>query len=203
MAFPETGLLSEFDPPAENPLSESGNWGQFFQNPPMQKNASNEAGQTVVGPVNYSFWTPQMFTGDAEVWACISGGQLGAALESWRVALWTTAGVKQGYLALYGGAIGKFFELRRYTDDLNFTSLAVSGGGYPDRLGLRINGTAVEVWAAYGGVWALQLSFTDTTYRGGFYLSIGTEDPTGGGLSISCFGGGRKNRTQIFRWLSN
>ena len=64
-----------------------------------------------------------------------------------------------------------------------------------------VDGDNIEGWARYAGVWALQCSVVDTTYRGNFYLGIGIEDPTAGGLSLPCFGGGRKNRTQIYRIL--
>jgi hypothetical protein len=167
----------------------------------------------VHGFPNFSHWTPETFNsgaGRAEVWACVSGGQLGAAVETWRVALWLTVGVNvTGYSCFYGGGITKFYALRKYTGGITtFSNLCVGAGGYPNGLGLRINGSEVEVWGAYGDPldptsWTLICSSTDTTYRGRFYAGRGIEDPTAGGLGIGCFGAGIPRRTQFFRWLHN
>ena len=159
---------------------------------------------TVQGPPNYSYWTRDAFSGDiVEAWMCTSGGQLGAAVETWRIALLLDDPAQfQGYLGYFGGGITKEIVIRQY-DDVGTQNViaqgALPGGAYPEMIGLRINGDAVEFWAMITGTWALYLTVNDTTYRGAFYLVIGTEDPTGGGLSISCFGGGVKNRTQIYR----
>jgi hypothetical protein len=131
---------------------------------------------------------------------------LGAALETWRVALWSQVGSSfSGYLLYYGGGIGKGYGLRRY-DNGGFTGIGGAGGGYPERLGLRwYTGGLIEAWGMYGGVWGLQATTSDPTYAPPFYMGIGIEDPTSGtfapSLAITCFGGGAKNRTQIYRWL--
>jgi len=210
-AFPSTGILTLFPPPAENPLYESGRWAQLnLDRPPMQKIATGPttgaATDSEHGNPNYSYWAQETFSTDSgpvEVWACTAGGQLGAALETWRVFLAITLGDRwSGYLAYYGGGIGKGFAIRRYDDgNAGFFGIAGSGGGYPDKLGLRINGGEVECWAEFGGVWAMQCSASDGAYRGNFYLGIGIEDPTAGGLSFPCFGGGKPHRTQIYRIL--
>jgi hypothetical protein len=210
------GVLDEFTRANENPLGISdGNWTATDPNnrPPLQL-ASNSATQTVAGDPNYSHWTRQTFdssTGEAQIWACTDGGQLGAALETWRVALWLVVGGSvSGYLAYYGGGIGKGFALRRYDGGIaSFTGIGGSGGGYPTGLGIGINGGNVECWASYGDpfnptTWALQCSATDGAYRGKFYGGIAIEDPTSGApgsLSFGCFGGGVPTRTQFFRWL--
>ncbi len=204
--FPLTGLLSDFEDPAENPLSESGAWALLTPDRAPMRKAGGEATDSAHGNPNYSVWVRDVFTSanGVEVWACLSGGQLGSALETWRVALWRAPyEALEGYLIYYGGGIGKGFTIRRHDgptiDDR--VDIVASGGGYPERLGLRIDGDNIEGWARYAGVWSLQCTVVDTTYRGNFYLGIGIEDPTGGGLSMPCFGGGRKNRTQIYRIL--
>jgi hypothetical protein len=202
MPFPVTDGLSLFLGPAENPLSENGRWAQLSPlAPPLKKNVGSADDSVHNGP-NYSYWTaPFPSANIVEVWGCTGGGQLGAALETWRVALWLEAQFT-GYLAYYGGAIGKSFVIRRYTDG-SWVDLVVGGGGYPQRLGLRIDGNNVECWGYNAGAWSLKCSIADTTHRGSFYPSLGIEDPTGGGLAFSCFGGGRKNFSQIIRWITN
>ena len=76
-----------------------------------------------------------------------------------------------------------------------------AGIGYPSKIGMRITGGVIEVWYANGGAWTNPFTVTDGTYRGNFYAGIGVEDPTAGGLSFTCFGGGRPHRTQIYRVL--
>lgn len=202
---PTTPLLSLFAGPPESPLSEGGKWAQgWFSRAPLQK-GSNYVTDSLHGDPNYSFWTPQAFPDNVEVWGCTDGGQLGAAVETWRLNLWQgdpRRGV--GYTLMYGGAIAKYFALRRYdsTAALDFTEVDFAGG-YPTTMLLRINGDNVEALASYdsGATWSLMGYITDTNHRGGdWHIGLGIEDPTGGGLSFSCFGGGVPRRTQFFRW---
>jgi len=207
VAFPNTALLSEFDPPAENPLSEGGVWIPLVPDrEPLQKNASNQARNTTFGNPDYSAWVREVYPGDAEVWACLAGGQLGIALETWRIGLFTSIGdTLEGYLLLSGGSISKDLALRRYDGNItNFTGIGGLGNvGYPLMMGLKINGTHVEAWTWDGISWSLRIDVVDNTYRGSFFLALGLEDPTGGGLGFECFGGGIPRRTQFFRWLYN
>lgn len=210
MAFGTTPLLSLFEPPAEDPLSEEGKWAQTVaERPPMRKVVTfgliGAATDSSHGDPNYSHWTRETFSsesGHVEAWACTEGGQLGAALETWRVALWTELGANlTGYLVYYGGGIGKGYAIRNYDGGVaSFTGIAGGGGGFPQRLGIAINGDQIEAWGMYGGVWTLTATGTDTAHRGRFYAGIAIEDPTGGGLSMPCFGAGVPNRTQFFRW---
>ena len=210
-------ILSTFDPPAENPLYEGGNWAQTFNQPPLQKvlvfGGDAVATDSAHGAVNYSHWTQDQFRrGDVpiEAFACTEGGQLGAALETWRVALWNTVtqetpeghvGSVTGYLVYFGGAIGKGFAIRRY-DTTGFTQIGASGAvGFPEMIGIRIIGAVIEAWGMYGGVWSLMATATDSNHQGWFYPGIGIEDPTGGGLSIPCFGAGIESDPEFIRWL--
>jgi hypothetical protein len=205
LPFPATSQLSDFLDPSENPLYENGNWAQLAPSSPPMAKAGGSAGDSIHNGPNYSYWTRSVYYTPSivEVWACTSGGQLGAALETWRVALFTTLGdERNGYLVYFGGAITKAFVIRRY-DNGAFTELIGVGNAYPQKLGMRINGDNIEAWGEYGGVWSLQCSIVDTTYRGAFFLTIGIEDPTAGGLGMPCFGGGLKNRSQIIRYLHN
>lgn len=209
---PTTTQLYDFaDYPDEDPLSIGGAFSEYDYGAsgPLRLSGgcvTDEAHVTVIaGPIYYSFLTTQQWSDDVEVWACTSGGQLGAAVESWRVGLAQGApvnsGRKVGYLALFGGGIGKAYQLRRYDGDPVWATLAEVGDGYPDKILLRTNGPDVEVWGEDAGVWSLKISEPDNTYRGPFNLFLGIEDPTSGGLCISCMGGGVKNRTQIYRVL--
>lgn len=207
--FPETPELTEFVGADENPLSDGGNWAGGIDNAAPLKLISNTATDSAHGAPNYSYWTRNAFrTSDrsaVEVWGCTVGGQLGAALETWRVALWLDdPALAIGYLGYMGGGIGKEFAIRRYDGGLtNFTDLASSFGVYMEKLGLAINGDAVELWWYGSGTWNLALSVDDPNHRGQFYLSLGIEDPTGGGLGFVCMGGGTVRRSRIIRYVSN
>lgn len=208
-----TPHVTTFDCPAENPLYEGGNWAQTTPDrPPMQK--VNLAGNCVAtdsihGDPNYSHWTTPVRIEPGqrgEVWGCIEGGQLGAALETWRVALWRHVGSHlDGYLVYNGGGIGKDIAIRRYNGGgiSDFTLLGSVTTGYPEALALVIDDTHVQAWQFTGGAWVLSVDVVSTTFRGIFYGGIAIEDPTGGGLDFTCFGVGVPNRQQFFRWLYN
>lgn len=200
--FPQTAELSPLDPPAENPLSEGGAWLQLEIQPPLQKLSTGDLTDSIHGDTNYSYWARDQFdsSGLVEVWACIDGGQLGAAIDSWRVLLaHSVGGDWDGYLVLLGGGILDDIVIRRYDNGVPTGLISVSGGS-PRKIGMRINGPVIEAWSApLVGAWSLITSVTDTTYRGQFYAGFGIEDPTGGGVTISCVGGGVPNRTQIYR----
>lgn len=201
-------LLTTFEGPDEGPLSEGGNWQRTIIARPPLRRLSNSATDSSHGDANYSNWVTPYSTdpsGILDAFGCTTGGQLGTALETWRVALWSVLGASlTGYLAYFGGGISKGYVLRNYSGGLaSFTDIAASGAtlSYPEQIGIRINGTEVECWGMDAGVWSLKCSATDTDYRGQFYSGLGIEDPTGGGLAFTCFGAGTRQRTQIYRIL--
>lgn len=207
MAFPNTGRLSPLDPPAESPVSEGGRWGPLTpERDQLSKNAFNQLTNTTFGLPDYSVWLHQALTGDAEVWGCLGGGGLGAALETWRIGLFQDIGFNfVGYQLYYGGALSKDLVLRRYDGGItDFTGIGGAGGvGSPGIMGMRINGDFVEAWTHNSGEWELAFAVFDPTYRGTFYATFGLEDPTAGGLSFDCVGGGTPHFAQFFRWLWN
>lgn len=208
MPFPKTGLLAEFTGPAENPLSQGGKWAQTrVTRPPLKKEVGSVT-DSIHGDPNYSHWTPETFVGDVEVWGCSVGGQLGAAVETWRVFAFAGLGLASGYQVYFGGGIGKGFAIWKYTND-DFIALAGSGfPGYPSAIGMRIHDGVIEAWGAFGdpfdqNAWSIFCQASDNTYTGPFYIGLAIEDPTSGGLGFTCFGGGTPHRTQFFRWLYN
>lgn len=218
MAFPSTALLSEFDcvTSPENPLYEDGAWIRTTgDRPPMQKIGippNCAATDSEHGNPNYSSWGRATYLADldeniVEVWGCIEGGQLGAALETWRVFAFLEGVEPTGYLLYEGGGIGKALVLRRYTGGItSFIDIGGSSIVYPPGIGLRINGTQIEAWYSTGDPldpndWALSHSVTDPTHRGNFRIGIAVEDPTAGGLGFSCFGGGKPPSAEFIRWL--
>lgn len=230
MADPRTtGYISLFEPPEEDPLREDGAWAMAFGVTPsgndldMRKyqeipgsglgHATNQHhGTTLSGPIGRSFWTRERFSGDCEVWGIPYGGQLGAALETWRLFLWADPiTAPKGYLVYIGGGIGKDTVIRRYDGGgaSDYTVLASDSRGYATGLCLVINGDDVEAWGSTGSPsnpanWVMRCSATDTTYRDDLYLGMAIEDPTNGGLSFTAIGGGhRRKRQQIYRRLSN
>lgn len=209
MPFPSTSLITEFDGPAENPLSEGGKWIQARSlRPPLKKDVGSVS-DSIHGDPNYSVYIAQAFctnNGAVEAWACSGGGQLGAALETWRIALWKNLFSVSGYQVYYGGGIGKGTAIWRYDNDDFFAIGGAGDTGYPSGIGIRITGSQVQAWMAYGDpydplAWIMTAEATDNAHRGCFYASIGIEDPTGGGLGFGCFGGGPLHRTQFYRWL--
>lgn len=210
--FPQVGRLVEAfdDPPNESPLSQGGIWEPYGSPPdrfPLR------AGGGVAKPteefnVNGMYYAPRAFQSPCEIFGCLSGGGLGAALEGWRVAFWLGSPQSAtGYLAGFGGGIGKDFFLRRYDGGFSsFTGIGgLSGQAYPDLLGMRITDTEVEIWRGDdpGPVWTLVDSAADTTYRGLFYAAIELEEQGGiDELGFGCFGVGVKNRQHIYRWLA-
>src|SRR5262245_17342904 len=115
--------LSTFDGPDETPLSEGGKWAQTTPERDPMRLFQGDATDSVHGEPNYSHWVadvvqiPLGFRG--EVFGCTAGGQLGAALETWRVFLFNQVGVNfYGYLVYVGGGIGKEFRIRRYDNGL-------------------------------------------------------------------------------------
>lgn len=202
--FPNTGLLEDFvySPSSENPLSHGGRWGSYFTRPPLRKVGAH-ANPTVEFAVNGSYWTPDVFIGDAEAWGCVSGGGLGAANESWRVALWKDDPNQMvGYSSGFGGGISENYFFRRYDGGGSYFELSQVGATPPEKLGIRVTATSVQQWAYYSGDWHLIDEKPDTTYRGAFYASIELEEQGGiDELSFDCFGAGVKNRQHFYRWV--
>lgn len=201
--FPATSLLTEFAGSPENPLSEGGKWAEYGRFP-LQKMGPGSVTPTMEFFVNGMYWTVSAFRSPCEVFACVGGGGLGAANESWRVCLWKddpTAGV--GYMAAFGGGIGEDYFMRRYDGGFNnFVGIAGVDTTNPEKIGLRITNTDVEEWAYFSGDWHLLLTVPDTTYRGTFFAAIEMEEQGSvGNVSMGCFGGGVINRQHIYRIL--
>lgn len=202
--FPTTPEYTNFDGPNENPLSDGGRWIQGFFGYPLHREG-NIAKVTTEGVLNGMVWVANIFPSPCEVWACTNGGQLGAALETWRVGMFLSTPYDQiGYQSYYGGALNKAFVIRRYdgvgswTELISFQTLA-----YPERIGMRITTTHIEQWARYSGVWTFIHQAADTNHRGPFLASIAMEIQGGvDQLWMGCFGAGMKNRQHIYRWLN-
>lgn len=226
---PEEGLVGTLSG-GENPLSIYGKWhGPIGQgsptavkpqeqqglhyhggNPALNSSYDGNAHSSVEFAVNYSYWAQEVFlSDDVEVWACTDGGQLGAALETWRVFAFNDLYFMKGYLVYFGGGIDKNLTLRWYDPSASSRGFLDIGGipfgGYPTNIGLRINGSQVEAWDSHddGATWVKEIDVTHTGTRGGgWYIGIGTEEQGGTTeLGIGCFGGGIPRRTQLFRWL--
>jgi hypothetical protein len=206
--FPSVGMITSFAGAAENPLSEGGAWATYGSPPdryPLQKMAPGSVTPTTEFFVNGMYYTRQTFLPTCEVFACVEGGGLGAANESWRVVFWLGhPDSATGYLSGFGGGIGEEYFVRKYNGGSfdNWTTLGTLDTTNPVKLGLRITASAVEQWAEFGGTWSLIQSFGDTTYRGAFYAAIEMEEQGSvGNVGMGCFGAGVKNRQHIYRVL--
>lgn len=201
-------LLTNFVGFNENPLYDDGNWDQTEPTRAPLQRLSNSATNSASGNPNYSHWThpAQEVAGLVEMYACTTGGQLGADLETWRIALWTITGSNvTGYLAYFGGSLSKDTVLRRYDGGLgSFTQIASqSFVAWPERMGLRITPTDVEVYEDYGGGWVFSCGAADTTYRGvDWYGGLGVETSVVNTNTFICFALSiTPRRTQIYRIL--
>jgi hypothetical protein len=214
-----TPLIAAFNGPVEDPLYQAGAWDMIsFYDLPLQlvgpyggvyMATSRDHPTALSGYIAYSYYTRMTLPADGEweIWACVSGGQLGAALESWRIAVWGGPYSAAGYTFLFGGGIAKFYDLRAYLGSRSsFNSLApVVGAGYPSMMLLRRTSEGnIEGWSSDddGANWTMRIQVPDVAPWGGrLYMALGIEDPTGGGLNFGCFGGGIPHRTQIYRIL--
>jgi len=189
-------LIIDFIGADENPLSEGGTWSQTTPARGALKRASNHATYAGSDPTSYSHYNVEQLStagGSAEAWGCSSGGQLGAALETWRLGLWSTVGSGvQGYQLYFGGALSKDFVLRRYDGGItNFTQIGPGqNSDYPVKMGLVVRDDGdIEAWATFTATpttWELQITTNDTTYPGPFYAGLGIEENDS--LYWTCFG---------------
>lgn len=205
-------LLTDFVGADENPLSDGGNWATTFTTRDPLQRKSNTAQPSTGSNPNYSHWTTPFdasLIDPLEVFACSEGGQLGAALETWRINLWTTVGGTSvnGYELYFGGGLSKNWVLNKWVSSSGTNLDTAPYTGYPERIGLRLNGSEVEGWGMFASTWTLMVSATDTEFRNDLlYASLALEDPTSAPnftLFFTCFGGGapRRKRTQIYRWI--
>ena len=207
MAFETTPTLGIFDTGYENPYSDGGKWGQEADRPRLQGGTGAVAG-TQEFVVNGMTYYAQVFYGAiVEAFGCTPDPDLGAALESNRVALWTNPDAPTGYSSGHGGGIGQSYFLRRYngggtSDYTGIGDIPNTTNTHPTKLGIRITPTRVEQYGMIGGVWTLITYAADTTYRGPFYLALETEEQGGiNEVSFRCFGAAAVNRQHIYRWL--
>lgn len=204
-----TATLDDFDRANENPLSQGGNWSAtrtgngavnfnsygFASTCRLDSNAAKEnsrasASHRVVG---------EFPAGDAEVWGTCVGTAIGAGFEGMGLCIHLadadTTGV-DGYVAECVNEI--FFSgwrLYKLANGVEST-LATSGGNglfTSDQALLRRVGSDLEIWVnKVNGVhspnfgWLNVITFSDTSYEGGFPgLFVGTDD-----LHWGEFGGG-------------
>lgn len=192
--------------PNENPLSDSGKWGPDGDRPPLMAGSD---GLSIHGSVEFvvngSLYVEKAFVGPIkEAYACTPDPDLGAALESQRVALWTDPNARTGYSIGHGGGIGQTYFFRKYTSNA-FIGIGStpSREEHPNRLGLRITPTEVQAWGFYIGdtpEWQLISVEADSEHRGPMWCALETEEQGGlNEVSFQCFAGGVPNRTQIYR----
>jgi len=196
-----TNELTDFVGANEDPLSDGGNWGQASTARPPLKRQSNSATDSDHGEPNYSYYTTPLPDGKPQgIYACSTGGQLGVAVETWRIALYNSVGASiSGYHFMYGGGIGKGYFLWAVHGSASFSTIDTSSGPYPQKMGIIVNGSSIEGWSYNSGIWTLRCSAIDGAYSGPMYPVLGIEDPTGGGLGFVCFGLLKTFVPQIYR----
>lgn len=163
-------------------------------------------------PVSWSYWSPEIMTGDFEVWGYPTGGEAGAAGTGWRLGFWrvSTAGgasTASGYLVLWFTALGDACIIRRYSNPTTFVNIASNGDSHGGVQLFRKTGSLLEAFTSFdnGANWTLNLAVNDPTYANDvFYLGVGVEDPTFVGTGWNAIGGGSKAvKPQIYRILGN
>lgn len=178
MPDPVSPLLDDFDRANEDPLSGGGNWALVDNVYQPMRLLNNEATRRV-NSNSFSYWTPQSFDGDCEVWGQKNDPGF-STIEFIRCGLLRDlggTGAFDGY-QLIGGYGGHGYWLRRYTNG-GFVDLAAPtpGGGIPAYIMLKRNGNDVEAWYSYTnapGSWLLAVAVTDTTYMTGLHPAIGS-----------------------------
>lgn len=193
MAFPLTGVLDDFNRANESPLGPpwflSLPWGASLD---LDTNAliNPTGGTSATG----NGW-PIAYGPSLEVWTILGAG-LPVDGDYHEIDLYTTpnmVGVTpiNGYYAYVWWFSGTYTLGVGRLDpgggtDLSTTTLAAVDPG--DGIGIRRDGTLLQVYVKHLGVWTLKLQVLDATYLGALYPTIGLDASVG--CTIDTFGGG-------------
>jgi hypothetical protein len=175
MADPRTTpQLDDFNRADENPLSNSGMWGEAAGDRTQMRLITDAGVKHIVRQVNelsYSLYLPQAFSGDVEVWGRRYEG--GSAIgHNERMDLVanapypTLAGYWTGYSVwAHTQSDGNHFYLWRYTNGSRVQLSNIKAEG--NYVFLRTFGNLVQTWIAQTAVddWTLLQSVTDTNHR--------------------------------------
>jgi len=195
-----TSEIDNFSRADENPLSAGGNYaqvrtsGDFSQ---QLQNKSNDAWpQTGAAHFSASYWTPESFTGDMEMWGEVTG--FTDNQNAWYLCFIKDVGTANidGYICGWIDAVGDRIQIRRFDNgsatlikDVALSNLPNGG----DLLLLRTVGNDLQAWQSVdaGANWSMDTSVTDSTYRTGLSLTLALFSSASNGPKWAGWGGGQ------------
>lgn len=217
------GLIDRTDQrPPENPLSYNGQWlrygpwNDYLQlHPSLGNIPSITLADLSVGHRQnaYSYWAPQTWDDDVEIWASCSvifGMDDGASIS---LGLVSSAG---GYGSDYSGytarCVNTFsfggWQLYKITSGSGSLLASTTSGmlTHQDMALFRRSGNNLQIYTSTddGASWTQRISYSDTTYTQDMHVSLGSSVALvadyPGWYNI---GAGQRNRQQIYRYVSN
>lgn len=203
MSFPTTPVLDTFVRPAENPLSDSGNWGgQATASQSVMQTNGTQALATASGS-NGQVWNPLSLT-DSEVYmtlAVLPGNNQLATLYARIVN--EGSGTTSGYNLTLSQLSGTDDVLIRRITSGGTGTLAVISQDFNagDKIGLSVIGSSPVVLTAYrfdvsSGLWGAIGSYSDSSgqHAGPGKIGFGCSQTT---ARLTAFGGSAPTTTQI------
>lgn len=199
-----TGLLDDFNRPAENPVKFP--WINGLNGRAnMALSPHSLTGTQLTGTSGAYLSTAPILPSNprsVEIWAQTSIDNSALIGDHYRLDCMTPAGI--GYEFILGSpASGLASFLRRY-DASGFVDLSVKdfslGISYGTYLMIRLNDTVFEGWhgSPDASTWTLVDSVVDTTYSELFYCGL---SQTGNEIGWISVGGGTYNRSFFYRWI--
>ncbi len=185
MAGPASPLLDDFNRADENPLSDGGSWiNKLLTTDVNLKLVSNQVLATSAARCG-AYWAA---AADSEAFLTVATLPTSDGVGLWlRVIHPGTANVS-GYMAWYEPSAPSL-AIWRVTNGA-FTRIAIQTSpafATGDKLWFRASGSSLVLATFHGGVWADQLTVTDTTYAGGYIGIFGGANTT---WRVDDFGGG-------------
>lgn len=182
MPFPTTGVLDAFNR-ANGGLGADWTTAAGFGGA-APRVLSNQASPAAGGGFSMALYDVAQY-GNTEVYA-----DLVTLPAGWSIALFARYDLV-GTMYSVGASAG-YTQLSRwvgYTETILATS-TVTAWAAGEKLGLRVNGTKLEVWRYTAGVWSLILEATDDDVPAQGYTGFWASDSGAGTTAIDNFGGG-------------
>lgn len=177
-------LISGFNGPDENPISEGGKWSKLDTSAGGVLRSVSGAVTSNTSTTGESYWNVQQFGPNVECWATI------AVMPTDNNNMDVSARIQQaGGSATYDGYRVRVLQLTG-TDILQLTRVTNGvitniGSGLSrdfavgEKFGLRCIGVTIEGWYDDGTGWKLGTSVVDTTYQNAGNVAIHVRGTTG------------------------
>ncbi len=183
-------VLDDFNRPDENPLSDTGRWGNsvYAGNENGLKVVSNQLAATSL--TDTAWRSDQQYGADQEAWVAIAvkpGGDNAVRVYA-RLQAPGSSGY-DGYMLRYQQNAGIDQAFIERIDNGAVTMLTTLNREFSinDKLRIRAIGSSIQAWRYGGRGWQVLGTATDTTYTGGGYIGVGLRNASG---RLDDFGGG-------------